>query len=103
MINISIVKAEQFCSRKENKLDKQHLMQYNWVFILSLVWLSFSFTFYCLHKHKKQCQQNFAIMIFIYGSSMAAKAECHLKFRGLLQAEGCNKVRGLSIIHSISV
>ena len=27
-------------------------MWYNWVFILSLLWFSLSFTFYCLHKHE---------------------------------------------------
>ena len=57
-------------------------MQYNWVFILSLLWFSLSFTFYCLHKHEKQCQQNFAIVIFIYGNFMATNAECRRKFRG---------------------
>ena len=58
-------------------------MLYNWVFISSLLWFSLSLTFYCLHKHEKQCRQNFAVAIFIYGSSMTANAECHCKFRGL--------------------
>ena len=58
-------------------------MQYNWVFILSLLWFRLSFTVYCLHKHEKQCGQNFAVVIFIYSSSMTANAECRRKFRGL--------------------
>ena len=58
-------------------------MRYNWVFILSLLWSSLSFAFYCLHKHEKQCWQNFALVIFIYGGSMMANAECRRKFRGL--------------------
>ena len=65
------------------KKKKYHLMWCNWVFILSLLWFSRSFTFYCLHKNKKQCRQNFAFMIFIYGSSVMANAECHCRFRGL--------------------
>ena len=58
MINISIVKSEQFC-------------------------FSLFFTFYRLRKHEKQCRQNFTVRIFIYGGSMTAKAECRHKFRGL--------------------
>ena len=58
-------------------------MRYNWSFILSLLWFTLSFTFYCLRKHEKQCRQNFAVVIFIYGGSMTAKAECRRKFRGL--------------------
>ena len=46
---------------------------------------------YCLRKHEKQCRQNFAVVIFIYGGSMTAKAECRHKFRGLgMVCDGCN-------------
>ena len=58
-------------------------MRYNWVFILWLLWFSLSFTFYCLHKHEKQCRQNVAVVIFTFVSSMTANAECRRKFRGL--------------------
>ena len=58
-------------------------MQYDWVFILSLLWFSLSFTVYCLHNHEKQCRQNFVVVIFIYGGSMTANAKCRRKFRGL--------------------
>ena len=87
VINISIVKPEQFCARKEKKKQEEwHLMQYKWVFILSLLWFSLSFTFYFLDKHEKQCHKNFAVVIFIYGGSMTANAECCHKFRGLVKA-----------------
>ena len=34
-------------------------------------------------KHEKQCRQNFGVMIFVYGGSMTANAECRRNFRGL--------------------
>ena len=34
-------------------------------------------------EYKKQCRQNLAIVIWIYGDSMTADAKCRHKFRGL--------------------
>ena len=59
----------------------------NRVFILSSLWFSLSFTFNCLHKHEKQCRQNFAVVIFIYYGPMTANVECCCKFRGLLHGK----------------
>ena len=59
----------------------------NRVFILSSLWFSLSFTFNCLHKHEKQCRQNFAVVIFIYYGPMMANVECCCKFRGLLHGK----------------
>ena len=33
---------------------------------------------------KKQCRQNFAVIILIYGGLMAAIAKCRREFKGLL-------------------
>ena len=81
MINISIVKAEQFCSRKEKtRRVTLNAIQLSVHFIIIMI--QFFLYIYCLRKHEKQCRQNFAIVIFIYGGSMTAKAECRHKFRG---------------------
>ena len=58
-------------------------MQYNWVLILSLLWFGLSFTFYCLHKHEKQCQQNLPSWFLFMA------APWWQKLNAVVNSEGC--------------